>query len=53
MSNTYRRDNRRGTQKNEPLKKRIKNENIGNYRGHSSDDFAEEDDDCEFDVTVG
>jgi hypothetical protein len=43
MSRTFRRDNRRGTQRNEPYKKRVKNENLENYRGYSSDDFEEED----------
>ena len=42
MSNTYRRGNVRGTQKNEPLKKRVKNENLNNYKGYSSDDFDDD-----------
>lgn len=42
MARTYRRDNRRGTQKNEPYQKRVKNENLNNYKGLSSEDFDDE-----------
>jgi hypothetical protein len=52
MGKTYRKEIGRGTQKNEPYKKRVKNENLDMYKGYSSGDFEEEDDDCDFDVLI-
>lgn len=48
MGKTYRKDTGRGTQKNEPYQKKAKNENLGNYKGYSSNDFDDDEDEFEW-----